>query len=72
MLLALKLGEQYVNGKTIDRIYPKLANKRLNELQQLNSNISKIAKLIILILIQCIKVLSKMKHSPKASHSFIK
>ncbi|MFT6255951.1 MAG: hypothetical protein ACJAT8_000479 [Cellvibrionaceae bacterium] len=65
MLLALKLGEQYVNGKTIDRIYPKLANKRLNELQQLNSNISKIAKLIILILIQCIKVLSKMKDNTK-------
>jgi hypothetical protein len=65
MLLALKLGEQYVNGKTIDRIYPKLANKRLNELQQHNSNISKIAKLIILILIQCIKVLSKMKDNTK-------
>ena len=65
MLLALKLGEQYVNGKTIDRIYPKLANKRLNELQQLNSNISKIAKLIILRLIQCIKVLSKMKDNTK-------
>ncbi len=65
MLLALKLGEQYVNGKTIDRIYPKLANKRLNELQQHNSNISKIATLIILILIQCIKVLSKMKDNTK-------